>query len=69
MEVPRHWRLKQQRYNLIGEVCPHCDTKMFPPRDFCLGCDEEVPKDPRPISEIIYEAQVSSAREASMSSK
>lgn len=32
MEIPRHWRLKKQRYGLVGEVCPHCDYKIFPPR-------------------------------------
>lgn len=41
MEVPRHWRLKQQRYALVGEVCPHCDAKIFPPRDVCPNCGEE----------------------------
>ena len=38
MEVPRHWRLKKQRYQLIGEICPHCEEKIFPPRDICPGC-------------------------------
>ena len=38
MEVPRHWRLKKQRYGLIGEECPHCKTKIFPPRDICPDC-------------------------------
>jgi uncharacterized OB-fold protein len=41
MEIPRHWRLKQQRYGLIGEVCPNCDTKIFPPRDICPHCGSE----------------------------
>lgn len=41
MEIPRHWRLKQQRYGLVGEVCPHCDTKLFPPRDVCPDCGQE----------------------------
>jgi uncharacterized OB-fold protein len=41
MEVPRHWRLKQQRYALVGEVCPHCDAKIFPPRDVCPECGGE----------------------------
>ena len=41
MEIPRHWRLKQQRYGLVGEVCPHCDAKIFPPRDICPNCGEE----------------------------
>jgi uncharacterized OB-fold protein len=41
MEIPRHWRLKQQRYALVGEVCPHCDAKIFPPRDVCPECGGE----------------------------
>jgi uncharacterized OB-fold protein len=41
MEIPRHWRLKQQRYALVGEVCPHCDGKIFPPRDVCPYCGGE----------------------------
>jgi hypothetical protein len=41
MEVSRHWRLKRQRYALVGEVCPHCQEKIFPPRDICPDCGEE----------------------------
>lgn len=41
MEVPRNWRLRQQRYGLVGEVCPHCDAKIFPPRDICPECGKE----------------------------
>ncbi len=41
MEISRHWRLKKQRYNLMGEVCPHCDVKIFPPRDVCPECGHE----------------------------
>lgn len=41
MEVPRHWRLKNQRYQLIGEVCPHCQARLFPPRDVCPECRQE----------------------------
>ena len=37
----RSWRLKQQRYGLVGEVCPHCDAKIFPPRDVCPNCGDE----------------------------
>jgi len=44
MEVPRHWRLKQQRYSLTGEICPHCESKIFPPRDICPTCGEEAKK-------------------------
>jgi len=41
MEIPRHWRLKRQRYQLVGEVCPHCEAKLFPPRDICPECGGE----------------------------
>ncbi len=41
MEIPRHWRLKKQRYGLVGEVCPHCEAKLFPPRDICPHCGQE----------------------------
>jgi len=41
MEIPRHWRLKKQRYGLVGEVCPHCQVKIFPPRDVCPECGGE----------------------------
>jgi uncharacterized protein len=41
MEIPRHWRLRKQRYNLVGEVCPHCDAKLFPPRDVCPECGKD----------------------------
>jgi uncharacterized OB-fold protein len=41
MEVSRHWRLKQQRYALVGEVCPACQHKIFPPRDICPDCGQE----------------------------
>ena len=41
MEIPQHWRLRRQRYGLEGEICPHCDAKVFPPRDVCPECGEE----------------------------
>ncbi len=41
MEIPRHWRLKEQRYNLVGTVCPQCGEKSFPPREICLKCGSE----------------------------
>ncbi|MEK9201145.1 MAG: Zn-ribbon domain-containing OB-fold protein [Patescibacteria group bacterium] len=41
MEISRHWRLQQQRYGLVGECCPHCDEKIFPPRDICPSCNGE----------------------------
>lgn len=41
MELSQHWRLKQQRYGLVGEVCPHCESKIFPPRDICPDCGKD----------------------------
>ncbi len=41
MEISRHWRIRKQRYALTGEVCPHCDAKIFPPRDVCPECGKE----------------------------
>ena len=41
MEIARHWRLKSQRYGLVGETCPHCQAKIFPPRDICPNCGGE----------------------------
>lgn len=40
MEIPRHWRLKAQRYNLVGEIC-ESGHKVFPPRDVCPDCHGE----------------------------
>jgi hypothetical protein len=31
MEVPRHWRLKDQRYRLIGDIWPNGEVS-FPPK-------------------------------------
>jgi uncharacterized protein len=49
MEIARHWRLKKQRYGLVGEICPHCEVKIFPPRDVCPSCGEEA-KEPYAFS-------------------
>lgn len=40
MEIARHWRLKDQRYNLVGEICEK-GHKVFPPRDVCPDCHGE----------------------------
>jgi len=39
MSVPRTWRLQQQRYRLVGEVCERCGFRIFPPRDLCPECE------------------------------
>jgi len=38
MEIPRNWRLNEQRYGLVGEVCDRCGAHLFPPRDVCPEC-------------------------------
>lgn len=44
MEIPRHWRLKKQRYSLVGDICPHCDEKHFPPQRVCADCGSDLRK-------------------------
>ncbi len=39
MQVARHWRTRNQRYGLVGEVCEACGNKIFPPRDICPDCE------------------------------
>ena len=41
MHVPAFKRTQAQRYSLVGQVCPHCDAKVFPPRDVCPNCHGE----------------------------
>lgn len=41
MEIPRHWRLKKERYNLVGKVCTK-GHKIFPPKPICPDCHGEV---------------------------
>lgn len=38
MEIPRHWRIRKQRYSMVGGSCPNCQTKMFPAREVCPSC-------------------------------
>ncbi len=45
VEIARHWRLKSQRYSLVGEECPTCHSKIFPPRDVCPHCAENAGPD------------------------
>lgn len=33
-----NWRLREQRYQLIGNVCLKCGAKHFPPRQVCAQC-------------------------------
>ncbi len=49
MEVARYWRTTKQRYELVGEVCPNCSTKIFPPRDVCPNC-QRLAKTPHAFS-------------------
>jgi len=46
MEIPRHWRLKAQRYRLEGSRCPVCGQLSFPPRPVCLLCNARPDQNP-----------------------
>ena len=41
MDIPRHWRLKAQRYRLEGSTCPNCGQAIFPPRPVCPHCSAQ----------------------------
>jgi len=38
MDIPRHWRLREQRYRLEGTSCDSCSQLHFPPRIVCTEC-------------------------------
>ena len=40
MGIAQNWRVRNQRYALVGEVCNDCGKKIFPPRDVCPYCTE-----------------------------
>ena len=41
MDMPRHWRLNEQRYSLRGTECLPCGAKLFPPRPICPDCNSK----------------------------
>jgi uncharacterized OB-fold protein len=45
MDIPRHWRMKEQRYALVGTVCSNCGKTFFTPRPICDACHEPVVAD------------------------
>lgn len=47
----RGWRLRKVRLGLVGEVCPHCDHIIFPPRDLCPNCGDEAKE------EFVYKSE------------
>jgi uncharacterized OB-fold protein len=40
MGIAQNWRIRNQRYALVGEVCDDCGKKIFPPRDVCPYCTQ-----------------------------
>lgn len=36
--APQNWRLNKERFGLVGLECPHCEVRLFPPRDVCKEC-------------------------------
>jgi len=41
MGVARFWRDHRIRYQLIGNACPICGNRYFPPRELCPDCHRE----------------------------
>ncbi len=41
MDIPRYWRLRNQRYRLEGTECTECGEKSFPPRCVCAKCKSD----------------------------
>ena len=39
--VPLNWRLKRQRYGLVGSKCVGCSGLFFPSRRYCTNCRSE----------------------------
>jgi uncharacterized OB-fold protein len=40
MHIAQNWRLKSQRYRLMGVKCEKCQHVNFPPREVCPHCRE-----------------------------
>ena len=40
MGTPQHWRVRKQRYALVGDACNRCGAKHFPPRAACPACSQ-----------------------------
>jgi len=38
VRLPSYRRTVKQRLRLVGEICPNCGAKLFPPRDVCPEC-------------------------------
>lgn len=38
MEIPRHWRMREQRLALTGSECTTCGKLFFAPRPVCDVC-------------------------------
>lgn len=56
MEIPRHWRLKGQRYNLEGLQCEN-KHPVFPPRPICTECHGMTPIHPNYKKGLLYETK------------
>jgi len=41
LQLPRDWRLRGERYQLIGGRCSRCGRLHFPRRPICLECGAE----------------------------
>lgn len=67
MAVPVLWRTQKQRYSLQAEVCPHCTSAVFPPRNVCPYCRQSMAQpaameihkhaEPSPVREFVFALQ------------
>jgi hypothetical protein len=44
LQLPRDWRLRRERYQLVGGRCPECGRLHFPNRPVCRQCGKEGPE-------------------------
>lgn len=68
MEIPRHWRLNEQRYRLIGDT-DELGNPRFPPRKGQVQIHQESIQKPQLRVDRGAQIIISSSMEASMSSK
>ena len=68
MEIPRHWRLRQQRYGLIGDIDEFGNPR-FPPRERYTRISQEPRQEQQPKVGGGTHMLIFSSKGASMSSK
>lgn len=39
--IPLHWRLRKQKYALVGTKCQSCKGLFFPAKNYCGNCNSK----------------------------